>query len=183
MSGESRFVSPMTPPPGGKYFLEIAGERVEAPNWPLMHQKAAALMAKHGVNRPVEWVVAEYMCPYMPDWYCRGSAARTVVRDREAWNNAQPYFRRDLVTFDKVSERLRICADCPKHSREGSCTTCSGILNKILAAFGGRRPQVLEDKAAGVCLCARTYESVVASVEHGEDPWDGTPDGCWRNQR
>lgn len=173
----------MTPPPGGKYFLEINGERVEANNWPTMHMKAHALMMKHGINEPVEWVVAEYMCPYMPSWYCRGSSSRVVIRDKEAWANAQPYFRHDLVTFDAISERLRICANCPKHSREGSCVTCSGILSRILASFGGHRPKVLEDAASGVCQCARTYEAVVASVKHGEDSWEGTPDCCWRNRK
>lgn len=179
----ARFVSVMTPPPGGKYFFELGGERVEASNWPEMHTKAQALMQKHGVTGPVEWAVAEYMCPYMPDWYCRGVVGRTVVRDREAWDRAQQYFRRDLVPFDEVSRRLRICQGCEKHSREGSCITCSGILAKILAAFGGKRPKVLEDEATGICTCCRTYESVVASVKHGDDPWPETPDNCWRNQK
>jgi len=178
-----RFVSVMTPPPGGKYFLEIGGERVESHTWADMHGKAAALMQKHGVTGPVEWVVAEYMCPFMPDWYCRGAAGRQVIRDREAWDNAQPYFRMNLVTFDEVSRRLRICSECPKHSREGSCLTCSGILNKILASFGGHRTRVLEDEASGVCTCARTYESVIASVDHENDKWTGIPDTCWRNEK
>ena len=183
MSVKARFVSVMTPPPGGKYFLEINGERVEDTNWPMMHQKAAALMAKHGVTGPVEWAVAEYMCPYMPDWYCRGVVGRTVIRDKEAWDRAQKYFRMNLVTFEEVSRRLRVCQDCPKHSRENGCVTSSGILQKILSAFGGHRVRVLEDEASGICTCARTYEAVVASVVHDKDIWEGVPDTCWRKSK
>lgn len=184
---QSRFVSVMTPPPGGKFFYEVNGERVEAATWPEMQPKAAALMAKNGIEGPVEWAVASYMCPSMPDWYCRGVAGRTVVRDREAVVAAEQYFRKPLVPFDTVSDRLRACSECQKHSREGACITCSGRLAWILARFGGRRfrPKVLEDELSGVCTCARTFEAVIASVSYGEDEecWEGAPDTCWRKKR
>lgn len=177
----ARFKSVMTPPPGGKFFYEINGERVEAPSWVEMYPKARELMIKNGVTGPVEWAVATYMCPFMPDWYCSGVSGRTVVRDKEAWANSEVYFRGDLVTHDIISSRLRICAKCKAHSREGVCLTCTGGLARILATFRGRRPKVLEDELSGVCTVARAYESVMASVECEPLTGESVPEGCWRN--
>jgi hypothetical protein len=185
MSAPPRFRSVMTPPPGGLYFYEAGGERVEARTWPEMWRKASALMAKNGIAGPVEWAVAEYMCPRVSEWYCTSGAPSptSIVRMKEAKANAAPFFRRNLVTFDRVSERLRTCAECPRHRRD-VCPTCAGVTDWIGAMFGGRRTPVLEDQLAGTCTCCRTFESVVASVEYDESepPFDGAPDTCWRNE-
>lgn len=176
---KSRFRSKMTPPPGGKFFYEAGGERVEAHTWLEMEPKAQALMRRHGVEGFVEDAVAAYMCPHMPDWYCSGESSRHVTTVRDARRNAQQYYSRNLVTFDRLSARMRACHDCPMHERD-VCLTCTGILRDIMASFGGRRVKVPEDSMSGVCRCAKTFEAVVASVEHEGDPWEGVPETCWR---
>lgn len=178
--GKVRFRSRMTPPPGGKFFFEHDGERVEARTWLEMAPKMEDLMRRHGLDGFAEDLVAEFMCPHMPSWYCAGESSRSVTSARDAFRNATPYFPRNLVTFDRISERMRKCHECPKHERD-LCLTCTGFLNRIMLSFGGRRVKVLEDQLSGVCACAKTFEAVIASVEYGDDkPWDGVPDTCWR---
>lgn len=179
----ARFRSTMTPPPGGMFFYEHAGERVEARTWLEMRPKVEALMAKHGLKGYADLLVAAYMCPHMPGWYCTGAVpARSVTTVKTALANAVPYYRRELVPFDEISRRMRICHECPKHERD-VCLTCTGILDRIKMSFGGRRVSVLEDKMSGVCSCAKTFEAVVASVEHGDEPWPDAPDCCWRKRK
>lgn len=179
MSELVRFKSKMTPPPGGKFFLEVDGDRVEAHTWLEMLPKVQALMARHNIGGFAEDLVANYMCPYMPDWYCTGHVGHSVTTVHDARKNAAQYYSRNLVTFDRLSERMRICHDCPKHERD-ICLTCTGILHNIMVSFGGKRVKVPEDLMSGVCGCAKTFEAVIASVEHDGDPWEGAPDTCWR---
>lgn len=177
-----RFRSTMVPPPGGYFFYEHGGEQLRASTWVQMKPLVEDLMRRHGLSGYADRLVAEYMCPHMPPWYCEGAGVRVVTSVKVALKNAEPYYPRELVQFDEISRRMRICHDCPKHERD-VCLTCTGILDRIRAAFRGRRVPVLEDKMSGVCGCARTFEAVIASVEHGEEPvWDGAPDTCWRRK-
>ena len=66
--------------------------------------------------------------------------------------------------------------------RRTVCLTCTGVIDWTVRSFGGRRPRLPEDRMSGMCGCAETYESVVASVDPRELPvWDGVPGSCWRN--
>lgn len=179
MTESVSFRNTMTPPPGGKFFFTHDGEHIEARTWVEMKPKMEDLMRRHGLTGFADVLVAEFMCPHMPSWYCTGSVSRSVTSVKDAKANAKPYYNMNLVTFDKLSDRMRRCHDCPMHERD-VCLTCTGILSWILASFGGRRIRVHEDNLSGVCRCAKTFEAVIASVEHGGDPWPGAPDTCWR---
>lgn len=179
--GKTRFVSVMTPPPTGEFFYEVEGERVTARTWAEMQPKAYALMQKHGIDGPVEWAVAEYMCPYLPAWYCKGERrGRSYTSLRDARNNGIPYFKRPLIAPDEIALRLRACAECQMHART-VCLSCTGTDAWILQGFAGRRTKMLEDKLSGICECHKTFESLIASVDLGESPVpDGLPETCWR---
>lgn len=182
MSAPVRFRSVMTPPPGGRFFYELGGERVEATTWLEMKPKVEALMAKHGVTGYASDLVAEYMCPHVAGWYCTGVPVRMSVTKKTALENAEDYFGKELVQFNEIEARLRACQSCPMHERE-VCLTCTGILKHIKAKFGGRRPRLLEDDLSGICGCAKTFEAVISSVDVTDAPeWDGIPDTCWRKQ-
>lgn len=174
------------PPPGGLFFADVGGVHIEAPTWYQMEGRVASALAAAGRSDELPLaVVSECMCPHMPPWFCLGSTENPrIVRRKEALSNAAAYFSKRLVRPIDIERRLDVCRQCPKH--EGSdCLTCSGTLNWILRAFGGRRPAVMADRASRICACARTYESVVASVAYGADEpvWDDVPDTCWRKNR
>lgn len=182
MSTPVKFRSTMVPPPGGKFFFEHEGERLEARYWLEMEPRVRDLMARHGLKGSPAAIVAEYMCPHMPDWYCEGlNSGAPVIRLHEARDNSEPYFRRPVVTFDEISRRLNICAKCPMHTRR-FCLTCTGVLDWVQAGFSGRRPRMLEDKVSGTCICSKALEIVTTAVEYGEkEPvWEGAPKTCWR---
>lgn len=178
-----KFRSTMVPPPGGKFFFEYAGERIEARYWLEMEPRVKDLMSRHGLKGSPAALVAEYMCPSMPSWYCEGSEPKEhAVRISEARENAMEYFRKPTVTFDVVSQRLQRCVKCPHH-RRNFCLSCTGLLDWVSMGFSGRRVRVPEDKTTGVCMCARTLEAVIASIDYepGDKVWEGVPEQCWRN--
>lgn len=173
-------------PPGGLFFYERDGERVTGRTFLEIAPKVKAILARHGIATSVEAEIADYMCARMPDpgRYCRGaSVAVQHVTPHVAIANSMPYCSpaRQVVAFDEVERRLRVCSACPKHRRDW-CPTCSGHVSRMMSAFGGRRRKVPEDTLAGVCQCAKAYELAIASVEYGEGDkvWDGVPDTCWR---
>ena len=176
-----RFKSVMCPPPGGMFYLEVGGERVEAPDWFQMRRLAAALLARHGDERTPEDAVAAFMCPDMPSWYCT-SGGRPTVLSAEARENAKAYFGRQLVTPAEMARRLAVCRSCPRHSRN-ICLTCTGHHAWLLAGFGNRRPRLPEDSLSGVCMAAKTFEIAPTSVDGPLPAWDDVPDCCWRNER
>lgn len=174
-------------PPGGKYFYEApGGEYVEAPHYCEIEAKVRPLLAKYGVTMSVENAIAEYMCPRLPtgaEWFCTGMfTTKQFVRAAEALKNSRGYCDRPLVAFDVLERRLRRCMECSKHEREW-CPSCTGHFDRLHQGFRGRRARLPEDKASGVCACARAYEFAVAAVEYGktEPVWEGAPETCWRN--
>lgn len=185
MMAEVKIRNLMNPPPGGVFFYEHDGERIEAKYWFDMEPRMLDLMRRHLLVGDPARMVAEQMCPQMPDWYCTGAIAGTdVVRTDEARRNSAAYFNKPTVAFDEISRRLQTCVRCPRHQRK-FCMTCTGILDWIQAGFGGRRTRVPEDRLSGVCTCARALESAIAAVDYGESSpaWDDTPDTCWRSTR
>lgn len=171
----------MVPPPGGEYFCMSGDIRISGPDWHSFRPRVAEFMMARGISGSPEQFVAACMCPYMPDWYCVNVFGSRPVRMDEAKREALKWFGRMVVPFDEVQRRLAVCAVCPKH-RRSFCMTCSGVLPWICSGFGGRRVKVPEDALAGMCESARTFESVVTSVDFkkGEPCWEDAPDTCWR---
>lgn len=172
----------MCPPPGGKFYYELDGERVEAANWYTMRKLVENLFEKHGVRDIPESAVAAFMCPDMPDWYCTSGGRKTFTM-KESRDNAQQYFTKNLVPYDEMIRRLAVCRKCKHHDRN-VCLTCTGNLQWINSQFQGRRKRLPDDDLSGVCRSAATFESVVTSIEQSELPeWTDVPDTCWRNQK
>lgn len=180
-----RFDNPYASPPGGKFFFEANGERVEGRCFQEIAPKVRSLMAKYKIPGTAELVLAEYMCPRIgpaANWFCTGAFKRSDdIRAIEALDNCKPYYSRRLAPFDVVERRLERCLSCPKHFR-GWCMSCVGHLDRISAGFKGARTELPIDRGTGVCTCARAYEAAIASVEYGKDEkvWEGVPDTCWR---
>ena len=178
----ARFKSVMCPPPGGKFYFELNGERVEARDWFTMRGLVSALLERHGVKAVPEEVVARYMCPDMPDWYCTEGGRKTFTM-KEARTNAAQYFQKNIVPYDEMVRRLAVCRQCRQHDRN-VCLTCTGNLQWITDRFQGRRRRIPDDDLSGICRSAATFESVVTAVEVSELPeWSGVPDGCWRKKQ
>lgn len=178
----ARIRSYMVPPPAGRFYFRNGDDTVEARTWPEMTSAMKAYMATHpSVQGSIEDLVSGCMCPEAPSWYCIGAGpVRPPVRMAEARVNAEKYFRLPLVPFDRVSARLRTCSACRACHERGVCLTCTGALKWIRSRFPGGRPKVLEDDLSGICSTARTFESVLASVEHPVDAdVSKFPEGCW----
>lgn len=177
-----RIKSFMALPPNGFYYYEVGGERVESRYWHEMRPLVQALMAKHGVAGTPEDAVSAHMCPDMPSWFCAGAPESRYIPTRDLRDAARPYFRMPLVPYAEMVRRLAACRLCPMHHR-GTCLTCTGTYQWLLAGFDGMRARLPDDAASGVCLAAKTYEVAVTSVD-GELPiWDNMPAACWRNNR
>lgn len=172
--------------PRSGFFYETHGEKVSARYYVDIVPRVRALMKKYNIPGTVEEVVAEYMCPRIPEssFLCTGNYERAAIYPREALANAMPYTSRRVVTFDVIEDRLRTCMECPMHTRD-FCVTCTGHAGRMLAAFGRRRPSLPEDRGSGICRCAKAYELALASVEYPDDEpvWEGAPDTCWRKRK
>lgn len=174
--------------PAGGFFYELNGEKVTGRFFCDIEPKVRALLRKYKRTETVEEAVAGYMCPRIPEasWLCTGGDFKRVgVRPAEAMKNAERLtLGREVVAFDEIERRLRICLSCPMHTRE-FCVTCTGHMERIMLLYAGRRPRVPEDAGSGICKCAKAYESAIASVEYGRDEpaWESAPETCWRNRK
>ena len=173
--------------PHGGFFYETHGEKVSGAHFCDIEGRVRALMRKYGIPGTVEQVVAEYMCPRIPEagYLCSGVVPKAAsVLPHEAMKNSEAYCGRQVVPADEIMRRLQTCMKCPRHTRE-FCVTCTGHMNRILLSFNGRRMAVPEDRGSGICRCARAYEAAMASVDYGPDEpvWEGAPDTCWRRTR
>ena len=172
------------PPPGGLYFYETHGVKVTGRTFLEIEPKVRSLMAKFHISGTPEMEVAAYMCPRIPNpgAYCKGSTVEAPhVRPNVAIATSLPYCERQVVAFDEIERRMRVCAKCPEHARDW-CPTCTGHVSRMKSAFGSRRPELPEDTVSGVCQCAKAYEIAITACEYGKDEkvWDGAPDTCWR---
>lgn len=175
------FKSVMQTPPNGEWVFEHEGERISDVSWPRFHSKLMDLMMRHRIHGLPRDIAAEYMCPFLPEWFCTSGGVKVTGSD-VARANAKPYFSKHLVSYDEMIARQEVCRNCPKHSRN-VCLTCTGILNWIVNSFGGRRKQIPDDRMSGMCACAKTFAAVVTSVDARELPeWEDVPDNCWRKR-
>jgi hypothetical protein len=170
--------------PLGGFFYELNGERVTGRHFCEMEGPVRALLRKYHRTETVEEAVANYMCPRIPEasWLCTGGFKESKIRPAEALaNSINLTSGRDVVTFDEIERRLRVCMACPMHTRE-FCVTCTGHIERIILMFDGRRRKVPEDAGSGICKCAKAYEAALASVAYGKDEalWEGVPNICWR---
>ena len=174
--------------PAGGFFYELNGEKVTGRFFCEIEPKVRALLRKYHRTESVEEAVATYMCPRIPEasWLCTGGTFKKAgVRAAEAMQNSVLLTDgREVVAFDEIERRLRICLSCPMHTRE-FCVTCTGHMERIMLLYAGRRPRVPEDAGSGICKCAKAYESALVSVEYadGEPVWESAPETCWRNHR
>lgn len=174
--------------PVGGFFYELNGEKVTGRHFCDIEPKVRALLRKYHRTESAEEAVAGYMCPRIPEasWLCTGaSPARAAVRPAEAMRNSDLITAgREVVPFDEIERRLRICMSCPMHTRE-FCVTCTGHMERIMLLYAGRRPKVPEDAGSGICKCAKAYESALVSVEYGKDEpvWESVPETCWRRMK
>lgn len=172
-------------PPGGMWFYDGYGEHVEEPTYRMAVLAVAEVLRRHGDRTDPGTALAECMCPQMPAWVCKGETrAKVTVYPMDARETARAYFTRTVVPMDIIMKRMSACCACPMHRRD-FCLTCAEHDRYIYDGFGGRRPRLPGDLASGCCLCAKTFEAVVASVEYGkEEPaWEGVPETCWRKQK
>lgn len=182
--GHAEFVQTKTiVPPGGVWYFRFGDDSVATPMYDDAVVKVAAILEKYGIAdiTPQE-ALADYMCPHMPQWFCRGRSVESpVITASEARAAAEPYFSRQVVPVDDIMSRMDKCTMCPKH-RKDFCLHCEGHDQWIEYKFGGHRPVLPSDNASGCCTCAGTFEAVVASVSYndGEELWEGVPDTCWR---
>lgn len=172
--------------PAGGFFYELNGEKVTGRFFCEIEPKVRALLRKYGRTETAEEAVAGYMCPRIPEasWLCTGNFKKSKILPAEALKNAIWLTEgHDVVPFDEIERRLRICLACPRHTRE-FCVTCTGHMERIMLLYAGRRPKVPEDAGSGICKCAKAYESALVSVEYRDsDPvWEGLPDTCWRKK-
>lgn len=176
------FASRFIPPPGGEYFFEYEGESFRTRDYEDAIRKTRDIMARHGrATAYAPSVLAEFMCPYMPDGFCTknyGNKRFTVDEAREA---AMPYFKLPVVPFDEIERRMLVCQRCPKRSRT-FCVSCLGVLPWMQSLFRGARRLMPIDRYSGVCGCAGTFDAVVSSVDAEALPaWkEEPPDTCWR---
>lgn len=176
------FVNRNTVPPGGLWYYRVAGESCSSPDYYAAVEKTAELMKKHGISGDPADALAAFMCPLMPDWFCRGTVRTAAVPLSAALTAAKPYFGMSVETSDVIMSRLAACAKCPRF-RKDFCVHCLRADDSVYEGFGGRRMRLPGDASSGVCECAATLNMVVASVVYpsGSEVWKGTPATCWRN--
>lgn len=183
-----RIRSKLSAAPGGRFFYERDGRRVEAGTYDSAVQAVARLLAERGVAADAEEELAAYMCPRVGRdalWFCAGGEPVSAgVPPRDALENSlRAVAGRLVATFDTIESRLATCQRCPKHERNW-CPTCTGHFDRVMVSLSRKRPRLPLDRGAGVCACAKAYESAICSVEYGKDEsaWEGTPEGCWRRK-
>lgn len=180
-----RFVSTRsTVPPGGVWFFSMGDDHYESPLYEDALKHVDMILKKHGSDADAVEALADYMCPHLPAYFCRGEGPSTAsVTPHEAKAAAIEYFNRSVETLDVISRRMQACTTCPKHRRD-FCLHCNGYDQWIYDGFGGRRVRLPADDASGCCECAKTFEAVIATAMYnpGEAVWEGAPDTCWRKQ-
>ena len=178
------FTSKFVPPPGGEYFFQYGGDSFRTRSYDEAVRKTQEIMQKHGLSGYPPGVLAEFMCPHMPDGFCTKNFGNRVFTLDAQRSEAISYFSKPLVAFDETERRLSKCMQCPKHSRT-FCASCLGVPEWIRSGFRNARRILPVDKFVGTCTCAGTFASVVASVRTDALPvWRETcPDSCWRNEK
>jgi hypothetical protein len=178
-----RLLNKFTRPPSGQYTYELKGQCVAGRTYYEFAARVTDLHARLGVplTEDVDIAIARYLCPFLPDGYCSTPSAVKMLSIDDVKSKAYPYFTKPMEPRDKVEARLSICANCPCNSRS-VCLSCTGLDTWIRTNFRQKRDRMPQDAGVGICVCAGTLASVVATVAYdaSEPVWDKTPDTCWR---
>lgn len=171
-----------TRPPGGLYSYEFEGQCVTARTYAEFSAKVLDLHKRVGkpIVGDVDRVIAEYLCPRLPDGYCSKPSAVKLLSIDDIKSKAYVYFTKPVLPRDTIESRLGVCANCPCNSRT-VCLSCTGLDSWIRVNFRNQRDRLPLDAGVGVCTCAGTLAAVVATVDvSGEAVWPNTPPVCWR---
>lgn len=174
-----------TVPPGGVWFFQLGDDHYESPIYEDVVKHVGQILEKHGSTEDAAEALANFMCPHLPAYFCRGEGpVSPVITPREAMDAAMPFFKRQVETSDVIMKRMEACTMCPRHRRD-FCLHCHGYDQWIYDGFGGRRVRLPSDDASGCCECTKTFEAVAASAVYqpGEGVWEGAPATCWRNNQ
>lgn len=178
-----RFQSVNASPPGGCYSYGVGDDVVESSTRSGICQKARELRRKHGL--PVAGdcfqYVMEYMCPRLPSGFCTQPSQVRYLRAEDVKANTARLFGAALAARDDIASRMQVCVECPKHTRNGFCVDCTGLLDWIYRGFNGRRLAIPHDRALGVCMCDDVLAAAGASVlKRPLAPGVSYPERCWR---
>lgn len=181
MSG--RFQTVTATPPGGCYEYSVDGETVVSRNRHDACRKVRELRAKHNLPTYGDGMsyLMDYMCPRLPDGFCTKKSSIKYLRADEVKRNTVMLFGSRLAASDDIERRMEACASCPRHTREGFCVDCTGLLDWMYRGFGGRRGKLPADRALGVCVCDEAMAAAVASVaEPRAKAGAAYPSNCWK---
>lgn len=174
--------STATVPPGGAWFWEDGDHLVSDPDYRTAVDAVARILRDNGSSADPEQELLGFMAPRMPAGWAVGYSGPRARTFSDYLKAAVPYYGRQVERVDNVMRRMEVCRLCPRFRREG-CLTCRKIPEYVENGFKGRRAAVPSvDSRSGICVCAGTFNMVVASVTYdkNEAVWEGTPPTCWR---
>jgi hypothetical protein len=183
MASTPRMLNKFTRPPSGQYTYELDGQCVAGRTYYEFAARVTDLHNRLGkpLTEDVDIAIARYLCPQLPDGYCSQASQVKMLSMDSVKAIAGPYFLKNMEPRDITEARLSICANCPCNSRS-VCLSCTGLDTWMRTNFRNRRDRLPQDAGVGICVCAETLASVVATVAYdaAEPVWNNTPDTCWR---
>jgi hypothetical protein len=178
-----RFQSVNATPAGGCYEYGIGDEIVTAKDRAGICRQVHLLRRKHGLETSGDGFryVMEYMCPRLPDGFCTSPSHVKYLHAGEVKERTARLFALRCATSDVIERRMETCVACDRHTRNGFCVDCTGLLQWIYRGYAGRRGQLPADRALGVCLCDEVLAAAGATVaERPLTEGVAYPAGCWR---
>lgn len=206
--GLLRFISPMTVPPGGKYFFEVAALRdygialpdgvtakFEFPSMDgLLHQVKKYLRSNNiPVPENLTLLVTDYICRSVPLGFCYGESELGRVRfisssqiaegTKLIWQKARMPKGEFYVTQEEAERRAKICADCPMNLH-GICTSCTSSLSDTLSRLIANRSTPYDDflDTCALCACglrAKVHVSLKALAQTQKWAYAKANPKCW----
>jgi hypothetical protein len=178
----ARFLSQNSSPPGGVYFFELNGERVQSKS--KVEICARVKMLYYGQGYPVPHtpfdVIMDYMCPYMPEGFCSGTGPhKNMLSISKLQENTRALFGRPVATPVRIRERLQTCIRCRCNSR-AECPSCVNLAEWVIEKLN-TRSRIPADELVHVCVPAGAMVSALVSIDDPGDIPDGCPERCWRH--
>lgn len=202
---ELTFKSAALIPPGGWYFIEFDGTKIESHSPRDLIIKVAKYRGSNGINPgdPTEEVTAQ-LCHRWPTG-CNGHPSRYIPIPTDWMPMAQKFVRIihrlrktgvELVGDDESDNRASICSECPfnipSYQARGSCKSCGkGIFNQIAdgavaiirnAVIGAKKTTYQERlKTCGKCGCDLKFKVWLPKsvLEHTPEELEVFPNFCW----